>query len=128
LDKDKEEEKKKSLQLLKLRNSIAFWFGILNGLLILFVLIIESHESHFDYKFYFGNGKEHSLNIDFIEIILLSVFGVVLLIQVFGMLSHRLKTFFLLIASTDLNFFNDKSNLEENGPSSRTENNNIQVI
>ncbi len=126
LDKDKVEGEVKAKQLINLRNTIAFWFGILNGLFILLVLLIEGNQEYFNYSFNLGSSKndnnenleidkhetklhgEDVLHIDFIGMILISVFGSILLIQVFGMLRHRLNTFLFLIASTDLNPCNKK--------------------
>jgi chitin synthase len=117
LGKNKIDGKDKAKQLMDLRNTIAFWFGLLNGLFILLVLLIEGNQEYFNYSFNFGSSKnenpeidkyetkldgEDVLHIDFIGIVLISVFGSILLIQVFGMLRHRFNTFLILIATTDI--------------------------
>ncbi|XP_067943590.1 chitin synthase chs-2-like [Watersipora subatra] len=104
IDKDVEKEKKIADDLKGMRNNVCLGFFILNALWIAIMFRIALAEDDLKpiYFKYSVNGNE--LEVEPLGLIFLSIFGVTLILQFFGMLWHRWGTLRHIMATTIIDF------------------------
>lgn len=95
LESNKELQNKFKRELIELRNKCVFGFFMLN--LMLAIVLLQLQVSREALTPFFIVGKYEPVSI-----ILLVLFGILLVVQVGGMLMHRWGTFLHLISSTEL--------------------------
>ncbi len=117
LEKNAEQEKKVAAGLIELRNSVVFSFTMINSIWILTIFLLQEKKDqlsvpwpiaskgpnitynpddetmHLEYEY---------LNLEPIGLLFVIFFAVVLLIQVIGMLAHRLMTLGHIVSSTKI--------------------------
>lgn len=95
LESNKELQDKFKRELIELRNKCVYGFFMLN--LMLAIVVLQLQVSREALTPFFIVGKYEPVSV-----ILLAIFGILLVVQVGGMLMHRWGTFLHLISSTEL--------------------------
>lgn len=118
IDQDKEHQARVALELKELRNRVVFAFFMLNSLFVLVVFILQLNKEILHVKWPYGVrenitlvpetneiiiDKEY-LEMEPIGLVFVGFFGLILLIQLVGMLFHRFGTLSHILASVEFNF------------------------
>ena len=101
LKKDEDQEKKVSAGLLQLRNMVAFSFLMINSIWVLTIFMLQSYKNII-YIPWPVDGSEGKLTLDPVAFVFMVFFLVVLLIQMVGMLAHRLMTLGHFVSTTKI--------------------------
>lgn len=122
IDQDKNQERKVAADLIELRNRVVFAFFMLNALFVLVVLLLQLNKDvlHVDWPFgvrenitFVPETNEIRIEKEYLEmepigLVFVVFFGLILVIQLIGMLFHRFGTLSHMLASVDLNFCSQK--------------------
>ena len=108
LPNDADEKKRVSEELLELRNKVCLFYFLLNAIYIVILVVLSYVTSNqkelvIIVKCYINDPNNwEPLRIEPISLGFMGVFGILLTIQLFGMVLHRLSTFLHINASTKL--------------------------
>lgn len=94
LIEDKQTKERLEIQLRELRNKWATGFFILNGIFVIMIVVLQTHTATLGIPWFCDSSVE-PLGFTF-----LIMFGTVMLIQMLGMITHRLGTFQHLMSIT----------------------------
>ena len=121
LKKDEDQEKKVSAGLLQLRNMVAFSFLMINSIWVLTIFMLQSYKD----KIYIpwpvedsnddeeNEEEDNNLKLEPIAFVFMVFFLVVLLIQMVGMLAHRLMTLGHFVSTTKIGIRENNFNGDE---------------
>lgn len=122
IDQDKAHQAKVAEELKELRNRMVFGFFMLNALFILVVFLLQLNKDilHIDWPFnarqnitFNPETNEIRVDTEYLEmepigLVFVMFFGLILIIQLVGMLFHRFGTLSHILASVELNFCSQK--------------------
>lgn len=122
IDSNKEHQAKIALELKELRNRSVFSFFMLNSLFVLVVFLLQLNKDilHIDWPWgvrenitFIPETNEIRIDKEFLEmepigLVFVVFFGLILIIQIVGMLFHRFGTLSHILASVELNCCNQK--------------------
>ncbi|CAH2104565.1 unnamed protein product [Euphydryas editha] len=123
IDENKEEQDRIKADLKDLRDNMVFAFVMLNALFVVTIFLLQLRQDELHLRWPFGQENTISyddetntilIEQDFLMLepigsILILFFGSVLIIQFFGMLSHRLGTLMHVLATVELNWYFTKN-------------------
>ena len=129
LKKDEDQEKKVNAGLLQLRNMFAFSFLLINAIWILTFYILQQNKNKISFRWPYipwpwqeeneEEEKENYLELEPIAFVFMVFFLGVLLIQMVGMLAHRLMTLGHFVSTTKIaireNNFNGDEEIKKHG-------------
>nr|AUS84047.1 chitin synthase-1 [Tetranychus cinnabarinus] len=116
IDQNKDHQARVAVELKELRNSVVFSFFMLNALFVLVVLMLQLNKDilHVDWPYgisenitFMPETNEIRIDKEYLEmepigLVFVGFFGLILLIQLIGMLFHRFGTLSHMLASVNL--------------------------
>ncbi|KAI1291990.1 Chitin synthase 8 [Halotydeus destructor] len=122
IDNDKQQQAKVGQELKELRNRMVFAFIMINALFILVVFLLQLNKDilHVDWPWgvrenitFIPETNEIRIDKTYLEmepigLVFVVFFGLILIIQIVGMLFHRFGTLSHILASVEMNCFNQK--------------------
>lgn len=105
LIKDQVKEERDAAGLKDLRNRIAVAFLLLNAIFVVVVFVMQSNTSIIYIPWPCGDDDGEDLKVEPIGFMFMMVYGLVIIIQVAGMIMHRTSTFLHIMATTNVNVF-----------------------
>ena len=101
--KNKQKEEKVAKQLKELRNRISTAFLLVNVIFVIVLFAFHLNAEQFYVPWFWGDAK-----IDPFGFIFLLLFGVIMFIQILGMLAHRRSIFLHIMSTTVIDFCRSK--------------------
>lgn len=122
IDQDKVHEAKVSMELKELRNTVVFYFFMLNSLYILVVFLLQLNKNILFIEWPWGARRnvtfdpekneaivdEQPLHLEPIGLVFVVFFGLILIIQFIGMAFHRFATLSHILASVEMSCCSQK--------------------
>ncbi|ESO07781.1 hypothetical protein HELRODRAFT_76186 [Helobdella robusta] len=101
LIKNKETEEKLAKDLLDLRNKASIAYLLINAIFVIVVISLQMNLDKIYIPWFWGD----NINVDPLGFTFMLVYGLVMIIQVIGMIIHRTSTFLHVMATTSINSF-----------------------